>query len=50
MRKYALMLFYTAGELGEETLPSNTYLLKDILDLLILLEYPGYSGGINIFF
>lgn len=30
MKKYALMLFYTAGELAEETLPSNAYLLKDI--------------------
>ena len=30
MKKYALMLFYTAGELGEETLPSNAFLLKDI--------------------
>ena len=30
MKKYALMLFYTAGELGDETLPSNAYLLKGI--------------------
>lgn len=37
------MLFYTAGELSNKTLPSNAYLLKDILEPLILLEYPGYS-------
>ena len=29
MKKYALMLFYTAGELSNKTLPSNAYLLKE---------------------
>lgn len=31
MKKFALLLFYTAGEIGDDTLPPNVYVLKNVL-------------------